>query len=289
MHESTAQLNWDDLRVFSVVVAKGSFSATARVLGVEPSTVGRRIKRLEDALGVVLFERAADGLRVTDAAAPLVAHAEATARSIEALFDAARGVTSSGGRVRVACTRAMAELILLPRMSAFMAEHPSIRLDLDTGLDFVDLGRGDADIALRSQRPSEHGLVARKLTSLTFGAFASADYASGHRTQAPTSWDWLVVRANVVESRYFDEHVGTEPRLTTASFKEQLDAVQAGLGVGLIARRVAEMLDLVELPMPGLPVPPPFDLWMVTQRERGQQPHVRAVIDWLVSLVRGTP
>lgn len=281
-------VHWDDLRVFVVVADAGSFARAGRELGVEASTVGRRIKRLEGVLGCVLFERRADGLRPTSAAEPLLAHAREAARSVVALLDAAKAQGTASGRVRVACTTALADLVLLPNLQTFLDAHPSVRIDLDTGLEFVDVARGHADIALRSRRPTEHGLVSRKLAVVTFAPFATRAYAEAHAAQASERWDWLVVRADVVETVWFEAHIGVEPRLTTHSFKEQLNAVRRGLGVGLIARPAAAMFDeLVELTMADVPPPPPFDLWLVTQQERRRQPHVRAVIDWIVELTGG--
>ncbi len=280
-------MHWDDLRIFVVVAEAGSFSAAGRRLGVEQSTIGRRIKRLEGVLGLALFERHADGLRPTATAEPLLRHARDAARSIGALVEAARAQPSAGGRVRVACTTAMADLVLLPNMHDFLTEHPNVRIDLDTGLEFVDVARGQADIALRSRRPTEHGLVSRKLAEMRFAPHASHAYAQAKKDQSHEAWDWLVVRAEVVETSWFDVHIGVEPRLTTHSFKEQIDAVRRGLGVGLIARAAAAMFDdLVELELPGVPQPPPFDLWLVSQQERRQQPHVRAAMDWIVELTR---
>lgn len=289
MHQSPApetSIHWDDLRVFVVVADVGSFSAAGRSLGVEPSTIGRRVKRLEDVLGLTLFERHSDGLRPTVASDPLLRHARDAARSIDTLLVTAREQPSAGGRVRVACTTAMADLVLVPNMQTFLSEHPALRIDLETGLGFVDVTRGQADVALRSRRASEHGLVSRKLATMRFAPFAARGYADAHREESPASWDWLVVRAEVVETEWFETHIGVEPRLTMHSFKAQLDAVRQGLGVGLVASKAAAMFeDLVELDVPGLPEPPPFELWLVTQQERRQQPHVSAVIDWLVGLV----
>ncbi|MGH1344604.1 MAG: LysR family transcriptional regulator [Nannocystales bacterium] len=289
MHQSPpphASVHWDDLRVFVAVADVQSFSAAARSLGVEPSTIGRRIKRLEDVLGVTLFERHSDGLRPTAASKPLLQHARDAARSIDTLVATAREHPNAGGRVRVACTAAMADLVLVPNMQSFLSEHPALRIDLETGLEFVDVSRGQADVALRSRRPSEHGLVSRKLATMHFAPFATKAYAAAHRAEPPSLWDWLLVRADVVETAWFEKHLGVEPRLTMHSFKAQLDAVRQGLGVGLIASKAAAMFDdLVELALPGLPEPAPFELWLVTQQERRQQPHVRAVIDWLTRLV----
>jgi len=289
MHQSPpphASVHWDDLRVFVAVADVQSFSAAARSLGVEPSTIGRRIKRLEDVLGLTLFERHADGLRPTAASKPLLQHAQDAARSIDSLVATAREQPSAGGRVRVACTAAMADLVLVPNMQSFLSEHPALRLDLETGIEFVDVSRGQADVALRSRRPREHGLVSRRLATMHFAPFATKAYAAAHGDDPPASWDWLLVRADVVETAWFENHLGVEPRLTMHSFKAQLDAVRQGLGVGLIATKAAAMFDdLVELALPGFPEPAPFELWLVTQQERRQQPHVRAVIDWLVMLV----
>ncbi|MBV1858563.1 MAG: LysR family transcriptional regulator, partial [Nannocystaceae bacterium] len=235
MHRSppaAESIHWDDLRVFVVVADLQSFSAAGRSLSVEPSTIGRRIKRLEDVLGLTLFERHSDGLRPTAVSEPLLRHARDAARSIDSLLVTARALPDAGGRVRVACTTAMADLVLVPNMQSFLSEHPTVRIDLETGLEFVDLVRGQADVALRSRRPSEHGLVSRKLATMRFAPFATQAYAHARRDEPPESWDWLVVRADVVETAWFETHLGIEPRLTLHSFKAQLDAVRQGLGVG---------------------------------------------------------
>lgn len=288
MHASTPDeppLHWDDIRDFVVVCEAGSFSAAARVLGIEQSTVSRRIKRLETALRLPLFERHPEGLRPTAAAQPLLDHARAAAVSVEAIRRMAASPTARGGLVRVACTAALADLVILPAMEAFLAEHPEIRLDLQTGLDFVNVARGEADIALRNKRAGDDGLVSRKLATLRFAPFASRTYASSHADTPLKDLDWCVVRGSVMETQWFEAHVGAEPRVTTPSFKEQLDAVRRGLGVGLIARRAAQAFpELVEVSMPSLPEPPPFPLWLVTHETRRAQPHVRLVIDWIVGL-----
>ena len=85
-------------------------------LGVEPSTIRRRVKRLEDVLGLTLFERHSDGLRPTAASDPLLRHAREAARSIDTLLVTARKQPSAGGRIRVACTTSMADLVLIPNM-----------------------------------------------------------------------------------------------------------------------------------------------------------------------------
>lgn len=278
-------LHWDDLRVFVAVATAGSFSRAARRLGVEHSTLSRRIKRLEETLGLTLFERHPGGLRPTGAAEPLLLHALEAAENIEALVRAAHAQTSAGGRVQVACVAALAELLLMPALPEFLAANPALRIDLETGLDFVDVARGRVDIALRSRRAEDHGLVSRKLASLRFAAFATESYAERIRGLEPLAWDWIIVRADVLETNWFAAHVGVEPRLTTFSFQEQLEAVRRGLGVGLVTEAAASLYpELVALPLPGYPPPPPFELWLVSQQERSRQPHVRAVIDWIVGL-----
>ncbi len=284
------QLHWDDIRYFVVACDAGSFSAAARTLGIEQSTISRRIKRLETALQLPLFERHPEGLRPTEAAQPLLVHARAAAANMDALQRAAASPSLRGGRVRVACTAAMADLMIMPAMQSFLGQHPEIRLDLETGLDFVDLARGDADIALRNRRATDASLASRKLATLRFAPFATADYARRHAATPLRELDWLVVRGSVLETQWFEAHVGIEPRVTTQSFKEQLEAVRRGLGVGLIAHQAALGFDeLVEMALPALPEPPAFELWLVTHADRRAQPHIRTVIDWLVELTATMP
>lgn len=290
----TNELQWDDIRFFVAACRAGSMAGGARVMAVEQSTMSRRIKRLEAALAVNLFERRTDGLRPTERAQALLGHAEAAQKSIEAMLEAAAAPTT-GGVVRLATTETMAELLILPAMEDLLARHPDVRLQLLTGLSLHDVSDGTADVAIRNVRPKDDALVSRKVATIAFAPFAHRDYLTRLRPAAPgtsrlASLEWVTVAAppgvTFPEAVWFAEHVGVEPRLVTNTFKAQLDAVRRGLGAGLIARPAASPFAELEEITVDVPTLASFDLWLVTHRDRRQLPHVRAVIEWLVALCR---
>lgn len=283
------ELQWDDIRYFLAACAQGSMSAGARSLGVEQSTMSRRVRRLEQALGVRLFERHADGLRPTARAEQLKAHASAAAQHIKAMEVAARH--DSGGVVRVALTETMAELLVVPAMGAFLVDNPHIRLELNTALRLVDLLADEADIAIRNVRPQDDALVSRKVATLSFAAFAHRDYWASMQSREAADLDWIVVAepagVSLPEQQWYDTHVRVTPRITTTSFKAQLEAVRRGLGVGLVTHAAAAPFSELVADDLQLPEGLGFELWLVVQQERRELPKVRTVIDWLVDLCRG--
>jgi len=260
-------------------------------MGVEQSTISRRVKRLEEALGVRLFERHPDGLRPTAMAETLQVPALAAAQQIKAMQDAARQADTRGGLVRVALTETMAELLVVPAMGAFLVANPDVRLELLTALPLVDLSRNEADIAIRNVRPQGSGLVSRKVATLEFAPFAHRDYWAKTASRSPERLDWIVVaeppQIKLPEQDWYAEHVDAAPRITTSTFKAQIEAVQRGLGVGLLTHAVAKSFDALEYDDLGLPAAPAFELWLVVPGDLRTLPHVRAVIDWLVSLCDG--
>lgn len=171
-------LDWNDLRYFLAVTRTGSTVAAARDLRVNQTTVSRRIAELERALGVVLFERHREGYRLREDAAGLVAIAErveAEARGFAELADALeRGLD----RIRVTTNEPLANAILAPAIAAFRADFPEVRIELVVNPRQLDLGRGEAGVALRAAPlPDDPDLIARRVGDARWGVYCSRDYA----------------------------------------------------------------------------------------------------------------
>ena len=173
--------SWDELRTFVEVSRDGSLSGAARRLGLTQPTVGRHIDALEAALGLTLFTRSPRGLTPTPAALALEPHVEAMATAAAALGRAASGEAAADrGAVRVTASDVIGCEVLPPILAAFHAAHPGIAIELALSNRTADLARRDADIAVRMVRPTQSGLVARRIGSLAhrtlcasrlFGAF----------------------------------------------------------------------------------------------------------------------
>jgi len=172
---------WDDLRIFLAVSREGSLSAAARALGIDHVTVGRRLAALEQMLGAKLLYRTPEGASMTTAGQAIVAECEAmetAARTAERLV--AGHDTRLAGTVRLTATEKIAYEILVPCITELRKQHPELQIDLLTGVRSLDIGRREADLAVRASitRPAQHGVVCRKLCDIGFALYASDGYLS---------------------------------------------------------------------------------------------------------------
>ncbi len=185
--------NWDELRTFVEVARDGSLTGAARRLGLTQPTVGRHIDALEVALGLTLFTRSPRGLTPTPAAWALEPHVEAMAAAAAALGRAASGEAAADrGVVRITASDVIGCEVLPPILATFHAEHPGIAIELVLTNRNEDLARRDADIAVRMVRPTQSGLVARRIGASRIGLYAHRDYVA--RFGAPRSLaDWRAI------------------------------------------------------------------------------------------------
>jgi DNA-binding transcriptional LysR family regulator len=247
--------NWDELRTFVEVARDGSLSGAARRLGLTQPTVGRHIDALEAALGSTLFTRSPRGLTPTPAALALGPHAEAMAAAAAALGRAASGEAAADrGAVRVTASDVVGCEVLPPILATFHAEHPSIAIELALTNRNEDLARRDADIAVRMVRPTQSGLVARRIGSSRIRLYAHRDYLA--RFGEPRSLADLANHCVIGfdrDDRSFRGAGDFAQRLTREDFGfrsdsdlAQLAALRAGAGIGgcqeNIARRTPELV-----------------------------------------------
>jgi DNA-binding transcriptional LysR family regulator len=172
--------SWDDVQVFLALLDSGTTLAAGDALGLDPTTVARRITGLEHALGVTLFDRRPDGYRATELARRLEPAARATRSSAEAFAEIAgahrRALT---GTVRITTTELVGSLVMAPLIAALAQTHPGLTIELVADDRPVDLGRGAADIAVRiGPRPDQDGLVLRRLPDTVWAVYSGAGRAA---------------------------------------------------------------------------------------------------------------
>jgi len=277
--------SWELLRSFQAVAATGSLTAAAVQLGTTQPTVGRHVAALEDELGVPLIVRHARGVELTaegremrDRLAPAAEQISAAIARVRGGREALRGVA------RISATEIVATHILMPRLARIRAELPRVALEIDLQNRFVDLLRGDADIAIRMQQPEQADLIARHVGDLPVGLYASRDYVERHG--APGTWDEVFDHDLIG----FDRHIemvralaSVDPRLTrdahvlrTDSIVAQFEAVRAGLGLcGLQVGIASGFPDLVRVLPDNEAARLP--LWVCMHRELRRGAVVRAV------------
>ena len=171
-------MNWDDMRVFLAVARQGNLSAAARSLKVTQPTVGRRLRALEDSLGVPLFDRLPDGFVPTAAGQELVPLAAEMERTAEALQRRRASFADRvSGTVRLSVTEIMAEF-LSDHIATLRGRLPEIEIEIAVSHRNANLSKREADLVLRECLPEQQGLIARRLGSFRYAVYGAGDYVS---------------------------------------------------------------------------------------------------------------
>ena len=282
------QVNWDDLRYFLELARSRRLARAGRKLGVDHTTVGRRIELLESSLGCRLFETGSDGYALTDAGHQLLAHAESIESSVDLMQTEARGQgVRVGGTVRIGAPEGFAAVFLVPRLQMLFDTHPELHIELLTLPRFPSLAAREADILVTLDPPEAGRYIAARLTEYTYGLFASRAYLRKHgpiRSRSDLERHPLV--------GYMDE-LRPSPRLdfvnelsparriqlSTSGMLAQVAATRTGLGVGVLAHYLARGTGLVGiLPNEALWK---HTFWLATHADWYRLSRVRAVWDFV--------
>jgi DNA-binding transcriptional LysR family regulator len=286
-----ARLDWDDLRFALAVADAGGLSAAGRALRVDPATIGRRLDGLEAGLGCKLFHRRRQGLVPTPAGSKLIRHARRIEEEVRAVgFEMSAEDKGLAGTVVITTTEPIAAGFVAPALPAFEAAHPGIAVEVKTDIRTLDLGRREADIALRLARPTEGDLRARKLGQVGYGLYASRAYLD--RRGAPQAGfqghlliDWPVDYTVIPQVPWLREvAAGATVVLRSNSAMTRRAAAVSGAGIALLPSILADLdPGLVRVPSE---VPPKQDLWLVTHRDLARVPRIRATLEFLADLAR---
>lgn len=284
--------DWDDLRLFLAVARSGTLSGAARTLGVNHSTVFRRIGAFEEALGVRLFERQPNGYLLTPAGEEMQAGALRVEEEIAGL---SRKVTGQdlrlSGTVRVT-TIDMLAFGLLPRhLAGFRKAYPGIEIELIVGNATLNLSRREADVALRVGNEPPESLVGRRAGRLMFAVYGSADYCSENTEPDLARHDWIGFDAEhaALVHRFSSFLPDVKPAMRANSVAAAVAATKAGLGLGPLPCSIADLEpDLVRV----APLPDNFtlDLWLLTHEDLRRTARIRAFLDFVAdALMKEAP
>lgn len=279
--------DWNDLRYFLAVARHGSTIAAAKALGVNQSTVHRRLVELETRLGRELVARHPTGYRLTEFGKDFVAHAERVEAAVIDLEshvgDAAR---ERSGVIRLTCPEPIVHR-LMPILDRFHALHPDLRVELVTSDRYLDLLKGDADVALRSG-DTDDDLVGRKIADFIWAVYASRSYVERHgrperiedlarhrlvgldeamRNHRVAAWLGKVVPPSAIVAR-------------SNSILGLVQSVRSGLGVGPLPTPVAE--EHAELVQVLDPIPELSRSWRIlTPADLRQSHRISALFDFI--------
>ena len=283
-------LDWNDLRYFVAVADQGSTLKAGRALRVSQTTVARRLGALEEAVGLTLFERRSAGYSLTPDGESLLLHARQVAGAATQFETiAASRERNLSGSVRLTTQEIFAITLLAPIIKELHDKHPEILLELDTQQDILDLGEGQADIALRSaSQEASAGVVGRRICIDDWTLYCSRDYAAAHgvpHTRAELKQHAIIGGGGGklwVHYEAWLRSLGLEGQVAMhhASSMGLLSGVRSGLGLAVLPCVVADAEpDLIRC------FPPRADhgreTWLLTHDRVRHTPRVRLVIDFL--------
>jgi DNA-binding transcriptional LysR family regulator len=179
------EFDWNDLRAFLAVVRTGRLTAAALQLGIEHSTLSRRIKGLENALQARLFDRRPSGYVLTEAGEKLIVEAEAVeSLTIKISSKIAEPHAKMAGSVRIATPEGFGTYFLARHLPRLTRQHSALQVELIANPSGVSLTKREADVAVTNSRPETGRLRARKLCDYELGLYASAEYLANRPTPA---------------------------------------------------------------------------------------------------------
>lgn len=282
-------LAWTDLQHVLSVADHGSVAAAARALGVNHTTVLRRVGAFEKSLGVKLFARSPTGYVLTAAGEEIAAAARAMQDTVHAIERKVAGRDLQlTGTVRVTTTDTLAVSLVPAALATFAAAHSAIRLEVTTTTTMVNLTKRDADVAVRATSAPPQNLVGRRVGEIAFALYASPAYLDrvpARRALEHHAWvapdDSL---ASTTIARWMSRELDVTPVLRADTFTALAHAAAAGLGVTALPCYLGD-------PDPGLRrvrgVIPAMgtDLWVLTHEDLRGTARIRALTDHLVNAI----
>jgi DNA-binding transcriptional LysR family regulator len=269
--------DWDGLRIFLALCRARTLAAAARKLGIDETTVARRLARLEKQMGASLLERASSGLVLTNAGEAVRSAAEEMEAAALAAERRALGTDQQlSGRVRVTAPEILGNYFVLPALQAVHALHPGIAIELISTIARLDVTRREADIAIRTVRPTEPALIARKLGRMSVAPYVRRGRRRPSPLAAVSYIEGVRLPLRNVEERISSGGVS----LRTNNIRTVLEAVRLGWGAGDLPCFLGDATSELERAFP-TEKPEWLDIWLIVHADVRRSTRVRILVDEL--------
>ncbi|MDV6231735.1 LysR family transcriptional regulator [Rhodococcus cercidiphylli] len=286
-------LNADHLRYFLEVSRTGRLTDAAHTLGVDHTTVGRRITALEKSAGQRLFDRTPTGWRLTEAGRRLVGYAETVESTLIAAFEDQTSDTGTlRGTVRIAAPDGFGAFVLTPKLGLLRDKHPDLDIELVTATEHNSLATREFDIAITLERPSPRLVVTRRLATYSLGLYASAEYLAATSPidtvddlREHTLISYVDALLDVAPLRILDAILPEgRAQIQTNNITGQWIAARSGVGIVPLPSYIGEPDEVLTSVLDGV-VSVERTYWTVVPRELTGLARVKVVDEFLRSVV----
>lgn len=291
-------MNLNDISLFIRIVETGSFTAAAESLGIQKSTISRRIAQLEDDLGARLLQRTTRKLKLTDDGEELFARCQPLINELETAKDyLATNQDHPRGRLRITMPSELGVFMMNDVVSTFLRRYPDIHLEVELSTRVIDLIEEGIDLAIRVGALADSTLIARRVAEVNRGLYATPEYLAKHGT--PKTPDDLVDH-NCFGVLKADEHWTFENWDSSVKVNGQLKANS----ISFIREMVFQHMGIARMPrvfcrecvQEGVLVEvlsdyhcPPFEINAIYPSKRHLNPKVRLFIDHMMEMIGDHP
>ncbi|MGI9371339.1 MAG: LysR family transcriptional regulator [Hyphomicrobiales bacterium] len=282
-------INWDDFRYFVTLFREGSLSQAANKLGVNATTVSRRVRALEDQLKAQLIAHAGRGqIALTSAGENLLTHAEALERKVDQALSSIKGTDElAAGSVVITATPAIANRLIVPRLNSLLRCYQGLNIEVRPDTRNLSLIRREADIALRLNRPADGGVQVktRRIGSLHYGIYAAKRFSD--KTADELAWvtyrddlldlpqaQWISREISRTEGRIAPVKVGdaegTAEALASAPYRSIIPCLIGDADNRLVRLDESEYAPMLKR-----------ELWLMVRSAMADLTRIKVTGDWL--------
>ena len=286
-------LDWDDLRIFLACARTGSFKDGAARLRIDPTTVARRVQRLEDSLKATLFVRSPRGLQLTAAGADLVETSQGVETAVETIER--QEAFAPVGTVRLSASEGFGAHVLAPALPHLLDANPGLHVELVANAGFLSASSREVDIAVTLAPPASSRLVVERLTEYDLGLYAAPAYLA--RAGRPSRLADLPPHHFIgyiddllyaPELKYLNEiHPDLLLRSASSSIRAQLELTRACACICVLPHFIVRNSDKLERVLPDS-VQLTRTFWISVHRDVLDTRRIRLVRTWLADVVRSS-
>lgn len=290
-----SKLSWDDLRIVRAIAHTGALASAAQMLGLNGSTIARRLSKVEEVLGVALFDRRRTGYVATAQGEEIVALAERVELDVVSVARRISGHSQGhAGDLRITTSDSILLYFLTPMIASFKALNPAVSVEVTVGNDALNLARGESDIAVRATETPPENLFGRKVATIAWAPYTAcsgfAPPLPSPSADAPALADrqWVsfggrlsgLKACEFIDARVPPARVGYR----TDSVAGAAAAIAAGLGVGYLPCMLGDLSPDIERVGP---VEPALDddLWLLTHPDIRRSGRVYAFMSHCIEAI----
>ncbi|MQA19541.1 LysR family transcriptional regulator [Rugamonas rivuli] len=283
-------MDWDNARIFLAIYRKGTLRSAAAFLDIDQATVGRRLNALEASLGARLFLRTPSGYLATPAGELAVTAAELMEHAALQFQREMQGIDNRlSGTVRVATSDTIASHSVLGAMQRLHVMHPEIRVVLSTSTEISNLTRREAELAVRTLKPTSPDLISRHLARRSMGLYANPAYLSQRGMPVPGNGmqghDIIVYQGSVAprhkEKLCLEPIANARVAIEVNSGMVMLDAARRGMGVAELPCHMADGDPQLTRVWPERV--DHYEVWLVMHTDLSRSARVRATADAIIA------